>query len=414
MRAAYLLGLDVGLVVEKFDLREEIKKISEMSSRFAKDPILKDYFVGKKDLNLEIRDLKEQLKTLESALEKFQVAENYHEVEKRAAELKAALQKDRNFAVVLANKIRQVEQSLSSNPDVSLAMVRQMYSDAKIHFSNELNAKLEEVERFHLDLLHARQVRLKTEKQTLDKRLTRCNSELQKLNDELNSNLRFLNEHGALGELISLSDRANDVRGQLQKLEDYKELKKKYRDRGRELQVALTESDSRAEKYLDENQALIETIADPFREITKALYPDKKSGLTIENDEGDNQTRFKIDAKIISDASQGINEAKIFAYDTTLVLLKRNHEVDFVCHDSRLFSDIDPRQRSKIFQIAFAYSNDRDFQYIATVNQDQIEALRLLMSAEEFDSIFAKSTVLELNDDSAADKLLGIDIDLDY
>ena len=118
--------------------------------------------------------------------------------------------------------------------------------------------------------------------------------------------------------------------------------------------------------------------------------------------------------KIISDASQGINEAKIFAYDTTLVLLKRNHDVEFLCHDSRLFSDIDPRQRAKIFQIASAYSNDRDFQYIATVNQDQIESLRPLMSADEFDRIFIKSTVLELNDDSAADKLLGSDIDLDY
>jgi hypothetical protein len=37
-----------------------------------------------------------------------------------------------------------------------------------------------------------------------------------------------------------------------------------------------------------------------------------------------------------------------------------------------------------------------------------------VMSAEDFDRIFTKSTVLELNDDSAVDKLLGIDIDLDY
>jgi uncharacterized protein YydD (DUF2326 family) len=414
MRSSFLLGLDVNVVLRKYDLRQESKEIAEASAGFAKDAILKAYFTGEKDVNLEIRDLQEQLDSLDEGIADFKIAENYHDVERRVADLKAEAQRERNSAVILEAKIRQVDESLRTTPELSLVDVQALYESARIYFSEQLKVSLEEVSRFHRELLSVRQTRLKAEKQTLQKQLAANEDRLAKVHGEIDSNLRFLNEHGALGEFISLSDRANEVRNRLQKLKDYNDLKKKYKHRRRALQAELATADVEAAKYLDENEAEIEAAAERFRQITRAIYPEKQSGLTIENDEGENQTRFKIEAKIISDASEGIGEAKIFAYDTTLVSLKRNHDVAFVCHDSRLFADIDPRQRAKIFQIARDLSEEHQFQYIATLNEDQIEAVRNLMSPEEFEATFSKTTVLELTDESAADKLLGIDVDIDY
>jgi len=320
----------------------------------------------------------------------------------------------RNSAVALTANLRQIEDSLKAQPGVSVDSVREVYEQAKIHFSPELLRTLSEVEQFHADLLKARRARLKKEKDSHQQRLSSAETRILTLNAELDSKLKFLNDHGALGELLSLKDRSNDVQNRLQKLIDYKALTKKFKDRSSELQLELATSNVAAGKYLDEHQSTVTSASETFRRFTRLIYPEKLSGLTIDNDEGENQTRFKIDAKIIADASDGINEAKIFAYDLTVAALRRNHEVRFLCHDSRLYSDIDPRQRAEIFRLAADISAECDFQYIATVNQDQIEAVRGILGEQDFERIIIKNTVLELKDDSPEDKLLGLEVDVSY
>lgn len=414
IRSAYLLGLDVGLVLAKYELVQELRDMQDMSKRFAKDAIIKEYFHGKKDVNLDIRDLQEELAVLQKSLDEFRVAENYHEVEQSLGELKARLQKMRNAALATENKLRQVEDSLKTKNEITLEGVREAFARASVHFPPPLIRSIEEVEQFHFRLLSMREVRLKKEKKGLETRLAGMTTNLKTLNTEIDQNLRFLNDHGALGELLSLKDRANEVRNTLQRLLDFKELTKKYKDRSAELQVDLANANLASQHYLAENEETINEAAETFRKLAKRIYPGKQSGLTIENDLGENQTRFKIDVKILDDASDGINEAKIFAYDMTLVSLRRNHDVQFLCHDSRLFSDIDPRQRAPVFQIAADLSEERDFQYIATVNEDQVEAIRPVLGDDEFKRVVLDRVVLELKDDSAEDKLLGLEVDLDY
>ena len=109
VRAAYLLGLDVSLVLGKYDLIQELHDMQEMSKRFSKDPIIREYFHGKKDVNLDIGDLQEELGKLQKSLAEFRVAENYHEVEQQVGELKSRLQKMRNLALAVEGKLRQVD-----------------------------------------------------------------------------------------------------------------------------------------------------------------------------------------------------------------------------------------------------------------------------------------------------------------
>jgi len=413
IRSAFLLGLDIDLVLRKFELVDQLRQMREMSNRFAKDPIIKEYFQGKKDVNLDIRDLEEQLAELDQSLSEFKVAENYHDVESAAAETRSQLQKARNSAITIANKLRHVEESLKIKAGVTLDMVEALYAGASVTFPTELRRSLQEVEAFHSGLLSERKKRLQAEKHALDSQIGKITPRIAVLSQELDEHLRFLNAHGALGELLSLKDRATDVRNRLQKLVDFKKITKQFKDRSAELQVELATENVRAAKYLDEQQGTVDSSATQFRSITRRLYPDKQSGLTIENDEREAQTRFIIDAKIVDDASHGINQAKIFAYDLTLLSLRRNHDVRFLCHDSRLFSDIDPRQRAEIFRIASEVSDALDFQYVATVNEDQIEAIKPLLG-DSYDAVIGKATVLELKDDAPEDKLLGIEIDLDY
>ena len=61
---------------------------------------------------------------------------------------------------------------------------------------------------------------------------------------------------------------------------------------------------------MEEIDELLTKLRQKFLEMAKMFYPKKKSGLLIENNIGENQLRFNIEAKIEDDSSDGVNEVK--------------------------------------------------------------------------------------------------------
>jgi uncharacterized protein YydD (DUF2326 family) len=414
IRNAFLLGIETGLIHEKFVVRQALEQTTEMNARFSKDPIICDYFLGNKDVNIDLKELEDSLRKLENDYAEFKVAENYKDIESQANEKRRAIQALRNEVYSLEGLIDQIEQSLTQNAHVSKARIEELYKEAGITLPTLLVKKLQEVEEFHEQLVKSREARLKTELRKQQLKLKSTVDNLSALNAELNAKLKFLGSHGAFSEYTALSERVSEKRAEVQKLRDFKRLTKEYKDKIRELKLQLSEGNIRASKYLEENEAQINHVTDIFRAYCKRLYPGKKSALIITNNEGDNQTRFDIEAKIISDSSDGINEVKIFCFDATILLAKQNHHVNFLFHDSRLFSDIDPRQRTEIFRIAAEFASTADTQYIATLNEDQTETMKQWFTEQEFKQIISDNVVLALTDESPSEKLLGIDVDLDY
>jgi uncharacterized protein YydD (DUF2326 family) len=153
---------------------------------------------------------------------------------------------------------------------------------------------------------------------------------------------------------------------------------------------------------------------DRFRGFSKQLYGDVSAGLTVKNNDGENQCRYDIDAHIQDDAGDGINHAKVFCYDLLLLTLQQRHAMEFVFHDSRLYAELDPHQRFSLFKLAERECRQLELQYIATVNADLIESVRDI-AGSEFERLFVDSVVLELTDaPGGSGKLLGVQIDMEY
>lgn len=176
----------------------------------------------------------------------------------------------------------------------------------------------------------------------------------------------------------------------------------------------MSRENIRANRYLRGVKPLLDANRECFRSLSRRFYGDRPGGLTVSNNDGDNQLRFNIEARIESDAADGINEVKVFCYDWTILSQKHNHLVEFLMHDSRLFSDVDIRQRSTIFKIVQECAVEEGFQYIATLNQDQIDSMKDQFSPKEFADCIEGKTVLTLTDEDASAKLLGIQVDMQY
>jgi uncharacterized protein YydD (DUF2326 family) len=416
LRSAFLLGLDVSLARRKYELRNRKVELAAMRDKLEHDPVFADLF-AEDTIDLEIAALREHEKSLEEDLRGFRVADDYHEIEQEANRRKRDLDLVRREVMKLEEAISQIDRSLVFHDDLSPARVFQLYEEARIAIPDALRKRVGEVLEFHRALQKRRVDRLGVERRTLSLELDAQGTKMRRMSSDLDEQLRYLSDHRALDEYLAVSQECASLKQRIGRLEEGRAIGERVDREMKTISRDLAEDNIRADEYLDSAASEIEEASAMFRGFASELYGPRMSGLTIRNDSGDNQLRYKIDAHIASDAAEGINEAKIFCYDTTILALRRSHRVEFLAHDSTLFGPIDPRQRLAVFNIADRVARRHGSQYIATLNAHDITSIREQVAGaeEEVTGLFNDDTiVLHLNDDTAAGKLLGIDIDMDY
>lgn len=412
----YLLGLDASIIQNKMQQKKQIDDIIKTKKTIEKDPILKECFVDKEDIDIEIIDLKDEIIELQEKLKDFNVAENYREIQNKADEISYKKNELINESTLIENSIRKIEKSLNIKPDIQLDSILRMYNEANIVFQDKVVKELEDVTSFHNKLLSTRKMRLNTQKQNFINKKLEIEEKINEYSKELDENLKFLGEHGALDEYVVLTEKLNDLKVKLQKAYDYKNIIETYEEKLANTNIEIEKNKLEASKYIKSNKNLLEDIMNTFRGYSKVFYRDKASGLDIKVNDGDNQLRFDINAKIIGDSSDGISEVCIFCFDMTLLKLK-NHKVNFLIHDSRLFANMDPRQRLSLLKIVENETKQSKIQYIVSINEDLISSLSDIVELDEFEhykNLIYDNTILELTDRSDEDKLLGMTKDIPY
>ena len=253
-----------------------------------------------------------------------------------------------------------------------------------------------------------------SEKLKVESKIEAQKLELNKQKNEMNRLMQYLGNHGALSEYNALLERYGEEKRKLERLVDFENLYQEFEDRSQANELEMSKENIKATDYLKLTKKHREKINDLFRSLAKRIWPSSTSGLLVQNDTGDNQIRFEIEPKIQSDSSDGVGETKIFCFDMTVLLHQQNHHMNCLIHDNRLYPGIDPRQRSELFRIAHEKTKEAGMQYIAALNQDNIDSMKSEMSEKEYSNLISNNTILELTDDSDAGKLLGVTIELGY
>ena len=219
--------------------------------------------------------------------------------------------------------------------------------------------------------------------------------------------MKFLDSHQALDMFTKMNSLLSDYQQNKEKLIGYEKLQREYQRKELSLMEKMIAQSKETSIYLSQVKTAIDEIMEYFRTLVKQFYPTVRAGITVRNNNGTNQIRYDIEAKIESDASDGINSVKLFCYDLTLLMQGSNHSINFIMHDSRLYSNIDENHSNILFEIVKTKFIDR--QYIASINQNQLNYL-----SDDMQSFIKKNTVLELTDKSDSEKLLGIAVELEY
>lgn len=411
---AFLLGLDMNLAQDKQLLRKEQDRLVKLQTNIQNDELLKDFFLKNKDVGLRLKDLDDEIEKLTEDINKYEVADDYYDVKNEADIIKRDLEKKDNEIVLLNNQVLNIEKSLNISPDLEKENIEKVYNESKIYFSTTLEKKLSELENFYTKLTENRIARLSSQKQIILKEKMKNSEELTKFKKDLDEKMQYLGAHQAIDVILKVKDNLSKLEREKDKLEDYGKLIGNYHDKILEIKQEFIITAQKTEEYRKEISSQFKNKQDFFRELAKRFYPKSASGITFDSNDGENQIRFDIHAKIESDGSDGINNVKIFCYDTTLLFKGDNHNFNFIFHDSRLYDGIDERQKTEMFKIIYELFNNTNYQYIASINENQLKEIKELLTEDEFNNIVTQNTILELTDESDSEKLLGIKVDINY
>jgi len=415
VNVAYLLGLDLQLAKNKYDLRRRSMQLRETMKQLEKDPLFATLF-SQDTLEIELTALREEAVRLEQDIQDFRVADNYYDIEEEANRIKKRLDVHRRSVIKLGNAISQIERSLATKLDIDADKVAGIYREAEVALPDSLRRSIDEVISFHRQLQKTRHFRLSRDKQALMRELNEAKVNVRDLSADLDEKMAYLSDHRALDEYVAINEELSKIRQKIAKLEASQALREQVDKEQKEIERDLAEENIRTDQYLDDVRELVDEATKLFRSFSRELYGSRPSGLSVANDDSASQTRYRIDAHIRADAAEGINEAKIFCFDMVLLTLQRGHRIQFAVHDSTLFQPVDPRQRLAMFRIADRICRQDSFQYVATLNYHDLVSIQEQSDSDEsqFGSLFADSVVLRLTDGSPEEKLLGVELDMDY
>lgn len=408
----FLFGLDVFLIQKKKQIKIEKDRIKGLETNFNKDLLLKEFFTGNKDVTLTLLDLEEQIKELDENLDDFKVAEDYNDIQVKADEVERELFDLNNTIISLKNNIENIETGLNIKPDVSKEDIKEIYKEANVYFNDSITKRLEELENFYIKLITNRKKRLLEQRNRIEGEMEEKSHKADQLKKEFDKLMQYLGEHQALDVYVSVSNKRAKLKSEKESLEKYQNLQAEYKEKRREADRSRMNLVETAEQYLNDIETDIAGPVNYFRNLAKTFYPDVVAGLSFEVNDKDNQLLFDIDAKVDCDSSDGINNVKIFCYDLTIIFKGQKHSINFIFHDSRLFDGIDERQKADMFRVVHKEFFNTNKQYIATVNQNQINEVKSQFSDQEFQKIIKENTILTLTDESDSKKLLGIKIDI--
>ena len=287
-----------------------------------------------------------------------------------------------------------------------------IYEAAQVEIPEMVKKRLDEVLKFHDGLLASRNTRLRKELNKQRNELRDIDENIVTLGRRMDELLAFLDSHGALEEYVALTKQLNALSNELNRIQEYQKILKAYKDNELKIKAELIEQDRETERYLETEEEYFSKLRNQYWNYAKKFYPKKRSGLVINNNSGENMLRFNLDARIEDDSSDGVNEVRIFCFDLLLLIHKKS-KMRFLAHDSRLFANMDPRQRETLFRIVDDTCKEKDVQYICSINEDALLSFQSLMTEDEYEQYILDNVILELNDDAPESKLLGIQVDID-
>ncbi len=396
---SYLIGLDWTIPQQWQIVRDKENALKQLR-RAAKKGTLGKVISTTANLRTELAVAEKSVKRLKDNLENFQVLPEYRELEQEISRIVRQQRRLSNDDVIDNQLIDELTQAVDGETEPSLEKLERLYTEVGIVLPDTVIRRFEDVQEFHKSVLQNRRSYLQGEINDARKRLEDREQERLILSSRQAEVMEILNAHGALDQYNQLNSELSRLEGEAETLRQQFALAEQLESQKAELDAERSQLLLRLQQdYKEQGDLLTEAIV-TFEEISAALY-EKPGSLTIAPSR--NGPEFGINIQGAS--STGIGSMQIFCFDMMLMQMsaKNNLDSNFLVHDSRIFDGVDGRQVIKALEIGAELSKKHGFQYIVTMNSDDL--------SEEISSGFSIDDYIlpvELTDATEDGGLFGI------
>lgn len=408
LNSLHLLGIDISLPINKKKLKSSLDAITQELKTFKSSDTIKSLILNGKNPKIQLDKTLSEIEVLQNKLDNFEVVENFKEIEKEANNLKNIISKNEREISILEFNKNNILKSLDITPDISRNDLEKLYNGLESIFKPEILQHFEAVENFHNTIAKNREIRLKNDIINIENQI----ADLILLNKTNLKNqqekISYLQGKSALDEYTTIANNLVELKNTYNTVNNFLNLETRLNKNKFDIQEEMIKEDRRTLAFIEGNPLNDKDII--FKEIINQLYDNSAAGLILENNTGINQIRYNLKVEIDGADSDGIDNARILAFDFLNLFHGSNHNINFIWHDNRLFADINPKSRASWFKFILKELKSTNKQYIASLNNENLVSMKEYLTTEEYAEI-EKCIILNLKGDKPESKLLGVQIE---
>lgn len=370
MAIMFLLGIDWTIARDWEQVRRRERIIKAIIGGGMPSPI-----PGFRGTTADLRSLlavrESHISKLTATVDNLQVLDEYPELEQEASDMTIAIGGLSDENMMDRRLVADLRVAIDAEAPPTYNDLKQVYDEAGVVLPGISLRTFDEVVQFHEAVVANRRTYLKGEIEEAERRISERNVEIRERERRKAEILSILHAHGALDQLVRLNAERSRFQGEIEAIRTYMSQLEATEKEKTELVIERGQLLLRLQQDYHEQMDAISRAVLAFREISTDLYEDDAHGF-LAVDGSENGPKFEV--RIHGGRSKGISTMQIFCFDMTLMLLccERGIGPGYLVHDSHIFDSADARQVAKALQIGAELSNRFGFQYIVTLNSDQI------------------------------------------
>lgn len=370
----FFLGIDNSLFWKNFNIKSDLKNkdkaLTEVKGFITDTYNLKDIPQAEN----KIDRLKAEVREFEKNIEKFQLAEQYKDVEEESNKLTVKIKELWYQNHLDRNKVISYKESYELGDLVKTTKIKNLYKDLNELLANNIKKTLDDAIKFRENIAESRREFLSSEILNTEKEINKREVLIQSFELERAKLFGFLKAKGLIKDLseayLNLSDKRNKLSDLEGKIKLYQDLNSEKTEREAEIAKLYSEITN----FIVEIKTDISNFRNIFFEVHNALYPenkDKSYGFTFEPN---SRTDSKVNMEVFlpADLSTGKNSAKTLIYDIAVLLYAMDKETNiphFLIHDG-VFDHMDKAHFIALYEYLENLAKIKKFQYILTVNEE--------------------------------------------
>ena len=370
----YLLGLNNTIPFKIWEKRVHQKGINSTIKEVSQYVEQKYDLTDLKQAQIETNRLKLEIKRLSTAIEKFELGEQYEDAEKEANQLTEKIKANLYQNYLDQDKLKSYRKSFALPSKLNMRRINSMYNEVVEDLGLKIKKTLSEAVDFRKKLSQSRREFLELEISKIESHINERDTIISKLEKERAKIFYFLSAQEAITDLTEAFYNLSEKKNQLSDLESNTKLLFDLQKELNEINGELEKLKNQSIDFVDRFSEDVMKFAENFENVYQEIYINKSEESQFSLIGGTKKKSiYEIDISLPDMFGKGKNQGRTLVYDLSVLIqniVNSDNFPRFLIHDG-IFDGVDKAHFISVCKFVQGLSNSQlKIQYITSINEE--------------------------------------------